>query len=122
MISISMNLTTKTKLFLLKLTVKDYLWSGSRLNDYFVEGIPLSLSWETLECSTYQDVLSTLSNGIFAWQLLTNVLRAHSTILRTHPRTEGELTILIKFVDVFRTYLFKYIRIMLIHTTTKMIS
>lgn len=85
--------------FLLKPTGKDYLWGGSRLNDDFAKGIDLSPLAETWECSTHPDGPSTVASGEFAGMTLAEVLKAHPDFLGNHPRTKGELPILIKLID-----------------------
>lgn len=85
--------------FLLKPAAKDYLWGGSRLNDDFSKDIPLSPLAETWECSTHPDGQSIVSGGEFDEQRLGDVLKAHPEYLGTHPRTHGELPILIKLID-----------------------
>ena len=85
--------------FLLKPAGKDYLWGGNRLNDDFTKGIALSPLAETWECSTHPDGPSTAASGKFEGQSLSDVLMAHPEFLGTHPKTKGELPILIKFID-----------------------
>lgn len=85
--------------FLLKPAGKDYLWGGNRLNDDFTKGIALSPLAETWECSTHPDGPSTAASGEFEGQSLSDVLMAHPEFLGTHPKTKGELPILIKFID-----------------------
>lgn len=89
----------KTKPFLLKPAGKDYLWGGNRLNDDFSKEIDLHPLAETWECSTHPDGPSTVASGEHAGQSLSKVLREHPEYLGTHPRTKGELPILIKFID-----------------------
>ncbi|MGN0347524.1 MAG: type I phosphomannose isomerase catalytic subunit [Lachnospiraceae bacterium] len=85
--------------FLLRPTGKDYLWGGSRLNDDFAKQIDMSPLAETWECSTHPDGPSFVASGEYRGQTLTQVLREHPEYLGTHPKTEGELPILIKFID-----------------------
>lgn len=85
--------------FLLKPVGKDYLWGGSRLNDDFSKGIDLEPLAETWECSTHPDGLSMAASGAWAGRTLAEVLRLRPDYLGTHPRTKGELPILIKFID-----------------------
>jgi len=87
------------KPFLLKPAAKDYLWGGNRLNDDFAKGIALNPLAETWECSTHPDGPSTAASGEFEGQSLSDVLMAHPEFLGTHPKTKGELPILIKFID-----------------------
>lgn len=89
----------RKKPFLLKPAGKDNLWGGSRLNDDFSKGIDMDPLAETWECSTHPDGPSTVASGEYHGKLLTEVLREHPEYLGTHPRTKGELPILIKFID-----------------------
>lgn len=106
----SKSLSLRTKPFLLKPIGKDYLWGGSRLNDDFAKNIDMDPLAETWECSTHPDGPSMVSGGTFDGMLLPKVLKEHPEYLGTHPRMslgimedtssyEGELPILIKFID-----------------------
>lgn len=93
------NSLLKTKPFLLKPSGKERLWGGTRLKDDYSkvsDADPLGESWE---CSTHPDGPSTVASGEYQGRLLTEVLKEHPEYLGTHPRTEGELPILIKFID-----------------------
>ena len=85
--------------FLLKPAGKDYLWGGSRLKDDYSKKIDLDPLAETWECSTHPDGPSVVASGVYEGKELTEVLKEHPEYLGTHPRTEGELPILIKFID-----------------------
>lgn len=85
--------------FLLKPAAKDYLWGGSRLNDDFSKDIPMEPLAETWECSTHPDGISEVASGDMKGMLLTEVLKNHPEYLGTHPKTKGELPVLIKFID-----------------------
>jgi len=85
--------------FLLKPAAKDYLWGGNRLNDDFSKNIQISPLAETWECSTHPDGPSIVASGEFEGIGLREVLKNHPEYLGTHPRTVGELPILIKFID-----------------------
>ena len=87
------------KPFLLRPSGKDYLWGGKRLNDEFEKGIPMSPLAETWECSTHPDGPSFVVGGEFDGMELAEVLKQHPEYLGTHPNTDGELPILIKFID-----------------------
>lgn len=93
------NLNLRTNPFLLKPAGKDYLWGGSRLNDDFSKGIDMEPLAETWECSTHPDGPSIVASGPKTGQTLTQVLMEHPEYLGSHPRTKGELPILIKFID-----------------------
>ncbi len=85
--------------FLLKPAGKDYIWGGNRLNDDFSKGIALKPLAETWECSTHPDGPSTVASGEYEGMLLKDVLLSHPEFLGSHPKTCGELPILIKFID-----------------------
>ena len=85
--------------FLLRPCGKDYIWGGRRLNDEFEKNIPMSPLAETWECSTHPDGPSWVVGGEFDGMELTQVLRLHPEYLGSHPNTDGELPILIKFTD-----------------------
>lgn len=85
--------------FFLKPTGKDYLWGGNRLNDDFSKNIDLYPLAETWECSTHPDGPSIIVSGEFKGKRLSEVLQLHPEYLGTHPKTKGELPILIKLID-----------------------
>ena len=85
--------------FLLSPAGKDYLWGGRRLRDDFAKDLPLSPLAETWECSTHPDGCSKVASGEYAGLSLAEVLKRNTSYLGTHPRTEGELPILIKLID-----------------------
>ena len=85
--------------FLLSPTGKDYLWGGRRLNDEFEKNIEMSPLAETWECSTHPDGPSIVASGRYLGKTLAEVIREHPEYLGTHPETQGELPILIKFID-----------------------
>lgn len=89
----------KNKPFLLKPSGKDYLWGGSRLNDEFAKNIDMVPLAETWECSTHPDGPSYISGGEFDGKKLSEVLMEHPEYLGSHPNVQGELPILIKFID-----------------------
>ncbi len=85
--------------FLLAPAGKDYLWGGRRLKDDFSKKIDMMPLAETWECSTHPDGISRVVSGIHTGMLLTDVLKQHPEYLGTHPKTDGELPILIKLID-----------------------
>ena len=87
------------KPFLLRPSGKDYLWGGKRLNDEFEKNIPMTPLAETWECSTHPDGPSYVVGGEFDGMELAAVLKQHPEFLGTHPDTQGELPLLIKFID-----------------------
>lgn len=93
------NTSLKTKPFLLKPVGKDYLWGGNRLNDDFAKDIDMNPLAETWECSIHPDGTSIVDSGIHSGKLLSKVLKEHPEYLGSHSETEGELPVLIKFID-----------------------
>jgi len=89
----------KHRPFLLRPSGKDYLWGGKRLNDEFEKNIPMFPLAETWECSTHPDGPSYIVGGKFDGMELAQVLKKHPEYLGTHPNSNGELPILIKFID-----------------------
>lgn len=93
------NANKDKKPFLLKPAGKDYLWGGNRLNNDFAKGIDMEPLAETWECSTHPDGLSIVASGEHNGKTLLEVLKTYPEYLGTHPKTEGELPILIKLID-----------------------
>jgi mannose-6-phosphate isomerase len=93
------NLNLRTKPFLLKPAAKDIIWGGSRLNDDYSKGVNTETLGETWECSTHPDGPSEVASGEYKGMLLSDLLREHPEYLGTHPRTKGELPILVKLID-----------------------
>ena len=85
--------------FLLKPAGKDYLWGGHRLKDDFSKEIDMEPLAETWECSTHPDGPSMVASGAHKGMLLTEVLKEYPEYMGTHPKTDGGLPILIKFID-----------------------
>lgn len=85
--------------FLLKPAGKDYLWGGSRLRDDFSKELDLMPLAETWECSTHPDGPSFAASGEHAGKRLSEVLKEHPEYAGSHPKTDGGLPILIKFID-----------------------
>lgn len=93
------NLNWNHSPFLLKPVGKDYLWGGTRLRDEFSKEIDMTPLAETWECSTHPDGQSVVGSGEMEGELLSDVLKQYPECLGTHPRTNGALPILIKFID-----------------------
>lgn len=91
-------MTSQPEPFLLKPIGKDYLWGGSRLNDDFNLGIPLSPLAEAWVCSTHPDGISKVLSTD-----LRNLLKQNPEWLGTHSlattKNKPELPILIKLID-----------------------
>ena len=77
---------------------KDYLWGGTRLREDYGKNIDLTPLAETWECSVHPDGPSTVANGEFRGQLLSEVLKVHPEFLGKKV-TNGELPVLVKFID-----------------------
>lgn len=88
--------------FLLQPAGKDYLWGGSRLKDDFCKEVDLTPLAETWECSTHPDGPSLAASGEHEGKFLSDVLKEHPEYVGTHPKTDGGLPILIKFIDARR--------------------
>lgn len=85
--------------FLLKPAAKNYLWGGRRLKDEFckeMETFPLAETWE---CSTHPNGSSVAASGRFVGLSLAEILQKHPEFVGTHPKTKGELPILLKLID-----------------------
>lgn len=96
------NISLKSKIdypFLLKPAAKDYLWGGNRLNEDYSKNIDLSPLAETWEASTHPDGPSIVASSPLKGKTLSEVLKKYPYLLGTHPRTKGELPILVKFID-----------------------
>lgn len=77
---------------------KDYLWGGTRLRTEYGKKIDMTPLAETWECSVHPDGPSTVSNGTYKGQLLSDVLHEHPEYLG-EKSLHGELPILVKFID-----------------------
>lgn len=99
MINTNSSWKNKNYPFLLKPSGKDYLWGGNRLNEDFNKEIDLEPLAETWECSTHPDGPSYIATGEYKGKTLSEVLKMHPEYLGTHPNTDGELPILVKFID-----------------------
>ena len=98
MININMNMKNNYP-FLLKPSGKDYLWGGNRLNVIYNKNIDLYPLAETWECSTHKDGPSYIKTGRYKGLSLKEVLKKHPYFLGKNANTNGELPILIKFID-----------------------
>ncbi len=85
--------------FLLQPATKDYPWGGTRLKDEYGKRCAMQKLAETWECSTHPDGLSIVASGEAAGKLLVEELAAHPSYLGKHANPQGELPILIKFID-----------------------
>ncbi|WP_130920294.1 type I phosphomannose isomerase catalytic subunit [Phascolarctobacterium faecium] len=89
----------KPRPFLLQPACKEALWGGQKLKEHFGKQADLDNIAESWECSTHPEGPSTVVTGEHKGMLLTEVLRKHPEYLGTHPRSKGELPILVKFID-----------------------
>ena len=84
---------------LLKPAAMHYLWGGRRLKDDYAKEISTEPLAETWECSTHPNGPSIVASGPFEGMTLKQVLSLHPEFVGTHASVEGELPILIKFID-----------------------
>lgn len=84
---------------LLRPTGKEYLWGGRRLNDEFEKKLDVFPLAETWECSTHPAGPSYIVGGEFDGRTLAEVLKEHKEYIGSDRDTNGELPILIKFID-----------------------
>jgi len=91
--------TNIPKPFLLQSACKEALWGGQKLKEHFGKQANMDNIAESWECSTHPEGPSTVVTGEHKGMLLTEVLQKHPEYLGTHPRTKGELPILVKFID-----------------------
>ena len=99
MIKRNLSLKNKNYPFLLKPAGKDYIWGGNRLNEDFKKNIDMDPLAETWECSTHPDGQSYVASGEYTGKKLGDVLKKHPEFLGTHPKSNGDLPILVKFID-----------------------
>lgn len=85
--------------FLLSPAPKDYLWGGERLKTEYSKKFDETPLAETWECSVHPDGLSYIKGGLFDGLSLRQVLKTHPEFLGTHCAGNGDLPILIKFID-----------------------
>lgn len=89
----------KPRPFLLEPACKEALWGGQKLKEQFGKQSDLDNIAETWECSTHPEGPSLVVTGEHKGMLLTEVLQKYPEYLGTHPRSKGELPILVKFID-----------------------
>lgn len=89
----------KPRPFLLQPVCKEALWGGQKLKEHFGKKADLDNIAESWECSTHPEGPSTITTGEHKGMLLTEVLQRYPEYLGTHPRSKGELPILVKFID-----------------------
>lgn len=97
--NLNWNINMGNKPLLLRPTGKDYLWGGRRLNDEFEKNIDMAPLAETWECSTHPDGPCYVVGGVFDGRTLADVLKENKSYLGSRHDTNGELPILIKFID-----------------------
>lgn len=85
--------------FLLSPVGKDYLWGGNKLKVEFSKNIDVTPLAESWECSTHPEGLSKISTGENKGKTLKEILDIHPEYIGTHPKTKGELPILVKLID-----------------------
>lgn len=90
---------SENKPFLLRPAAQDYLWGGTKLRDEYGKESNIMPLAETWECSTHMAGQSVVGSGSLKGMKLGEVLSVHSEYLGTHPRTKGQLPILVKLID-----------------------
>jgi mannose-6-phosphate isomerase len=94
-----MKRSTESAPFLLSPAAKDYVWGGTRLNDFYAKNIPLDRLAETWECSTHPDGLSRIASGGFAGMTLRDFLKDHPGTVSDSYAGDGDLPVLVKLID-----------------------
>ena len=78
---------------------KDYLWGGNRLKQLYHKTNHLAVTAESWELSCHPDGQSSIVNGAFAGQLLSDVLQTHPHFVADRFTADSKFPILIKFID-----------------------
>lgn len=99
-------------------TGKDYLWGGTRLREEYGKKIDLTPLAETWECSVHPDGPSYVANGTYKGKTLAEVLKEHPEYLGTKVEN-GELPVLVKFIDARKISQYKFILVMSMRENTK---
>lgn len=93
---------------------KDYFRGGTRLKKEYGKKLAMSPLAETWECSVHPDGPSTVAVGARKGQTLTEVLKEHPEYLGSKVKN-GELPILVKFIDAKRAFPCRCIPMMRTH-------
>ncbi|MDD2972609.1 MAG: class I mannose-6-phosphate isomerase [Lachnospiraceae bacterium] len=96
---INKNSIHHNKPFMLAPVGKDYLWGGNRLQSEYGKEIDMEPLAESWECSTHPDGVSSIASGVYQGQNLRQILELHPEYLGTHPDADGDLPIMVKFID-----------------------
>lgn len=78
---------------------KDYLWGGNRLKQLYHKTNHLAVTAESWELSCHPDGQSSIVNGAFAGQLLSDVLQTYPHFVADRFTADSKFPILIKFID-----------------------
>lgn len=95
---------TKTSLYPLKFKpiLKEKIWGGEKLNDYFNKASDSKKIGESWEISTVPEDISVISNGAFKGQSLQELLETHKYNLigkNNYQIFGNDFPLLIKFID-----------------------
>ncbi len=95
----SKSMSAKPEAFLLRPSLKSYLWGGRRLIEEYGKKSDTDTVAEAWECSTHPAGSSVIASGIYTGRLLADLLRVQPTLLGKKYAHLGELPILIKLID-----------------------
>ena len=87
------------KAFKVKPVFKDYLWGGQKLISKLHKDTKINPCAESWELSTHKDGLSFCDEGEYKGKTLKQILIEHPDYLGRYANENGDLPILIKFID-----------------------
>lgn len=90
------------KAFKVKPIFKDYLWGGQKLITTLHKDTTINPCAESWELSTHKDGLSFCDEGSFKGLTLKEILKMHPEYLGKYANPNGDLPILIKFIDALQ--------------------
>jgi len=88
-----------SKVFILEPIFKDYLWGGNKLITSLHKNTNINPCAESWELSTHKDGLALVGSGDNKGLTLKEVFIKHPEYLGKYANSEGDLPILIKFID-----------------------
>lgn len=87
------------KPFLLKPVIKDYIWGGTKLRDWFGKESDTEILAESWELSCHPDGECSVANGEFSGMTLKALLKIHPEIMGTECSDADNFPILVKLID-----------------------
>ena len=87
------------KPFLLKPVIKDYIWGGTKLRDWFGKESNTEILAESWELSCHPDGECSVASGEFAGMTLKALLKIHPEIMGTECSDADNFPILVKLID-----------------------